>query len=73
MTREGERKLRISTGIGSLYMVTNGGGVKVLICNFFTFFTRPIICIASPKLLNPPKANNVILSFNILLLINDKR
>ena len=66
-------KFRVSAGIKSLYMVTNGGGVRVLICNFFNFFTGLIICIVSPKTLNPAKANNVILNFNILLLINGKR
>ena len=73
MTREGEEKFRVSVGIRSLYMVTNGGGARVSICNFFNFFTGPIIYIVSPKTLNPPKANNVILNFNILLLINGKR
>ena len=73
MTREGEGKFSVSAGIRSLYMVTNGGIARVLICNFFKFFTGPIICIVSPKTLNPPKANNVILNFNILLLLNGKR
>ena len=73
MTREGGGKFRVLAEIRSLYMVTNGGGVRVLICNFFNFFTGPITCIVTPKTLNPPKANNLILNFNILLLINGKR
>jgi len=72
VTRKGREKFRVSVGIRSLYMVTNGGELRVLICNFFNCFTGPIICIVSPKTLNPPKANNVILNFNILLLINGK-
>ena len=60
MTHEGGGKFRVSAGIKSLYMVTNGGGVRVLICNFFNFFTGPITCIVSPKTLNPAKVNNVI-------------
>ena len=73
MTHEGGGKFRVSAGIRSLYMVTNGGGVRSLICNFFNFFTGSIIYIVSPKTLNPPKANNVILNFNILLLMDGKR